>query len=242
MQKLFTLGCSFTAEYAPIGQDNYISNYDRYKEWKGGYLPDVWPTLLGKMLGCETVNLAGAGGSNYKMIHSFIDNFDSMEENDIVIIGWTGVERFFMIDYEEGYYVNVAAMTIVDNPYISVSTQEEILFNRTHPFYAQEIRNQINFLIKIAELKKIKLYNWTSDDRIFSKLSDFVDEKNYILPPIETDYINLIQYMNNKDFYGGEQLGTIEGETRGVIPDCHLGELGHKTQAEFFYKHITKYL
>ena len=50
MGTLWTFGCSFTAEYNPVGDKFVRNNYDEYKDWRGGTLPDVWPTLLGKKL------------------------------------------------------------------------------------------------------------------------------------------------------------------------------------------------
>lgn len=242
MRKLFTVGCSFTAEFAPVGQPNTISNYDRYKEWRGGTLPDVWPTLLGNMLNYEVHNLAGGGGSNYRMINNFIENFDKMDEGDVVIIGWTQIERFYLINHEGDHIMNIAPMATIERPLISVKTQEEMLYNRTHLKYAEEIVNYIKFLNYVADKKGIKLFHWTSDDRIFTKYSDFIDDKNFILPPMSTDRVNILQYFNSKDFYNGKELATIDAETCGVVKDGHLGEFGHKVQAEYFYKHITKFL
>ena len=42
---LWTFGCSFTAEYHPVGFPEQRSNYDDYKDWRGGNLPKVWPTV-----------------------------------------------------------------------------------------------------------------------------------------------------------------------------------------------------
>ena len=46
---------------------------------------------------------------------------------------------------------------------------------------------------------------------------------------IKNNVFNIIQKNGGK---------TINEETEGKIPDNHLGESGHKVQAELFYNHI----
>ena len=36
MGTLWTFGCSFTAEYNPVGDKFVRNNYDEYKDWRGG--------------------------------------------------------------------------------------------------------------------------------------------------------------------------------------------------------------
>ena len=43
MNTLFTFGCSYTADY------NVMTN-QKYNDFKGGTLPDVWPKVLSKKL------------------------------------------------------------------------------------------------------------------------------------------------------------------------------------------------
>ena len=55
MRTLWTFGCSFTAEYDPIDGIffPFENDFDKYKKWRGGNLPSVWPTILGDKLYLE---------------------------------------------------------------------------------------------------------------------------------------------------------------------------------------------
>ena len=50
MNRLWTFGCSFTAEYDPIDGlfFPFENNYDKYRKLRGGTLPNVWVDLLAK--------------------------------------------------------------------------------------------------------------------------------------------------------------------------------------------------
>jgi hypothetical protein len=80
-----------------------------------------------------------------------------------------------------------------------------------------------------------KIINKEEDLRaaIFSSLRASVKES------IKT---NLMGYLNLPMFHDGKLKGRIVEETDGVIKDDHMGEFGHKAQAEYFYKHIVKNL
>ena len=41
-------------------------------------------------------------------------------------------------------------------------------------------------------------------------------------------------------FFDGVLKARIVEETNGIVIDDHMGEFGHKNQAEYFYKHIIK--
>ena len=94
MGNLWTFGCSYTGEYYPVGDPNFVTNYDLYKEWKGGTLPDVWPTILAKKLELNIMNMGLGGDSNYAIIQQFFNICEQVEKNDVLVFGWTNVIRF----------------------------------------------------------------------------------------------------------------------------------------------------
>ena len=71
MRTLWTFGCSFTAEYDPIDGIffPFENDFDKYKKWRGGNLPPVWPTILGDKLNCKVMNCAVGGSSNYNIFN-----------------------------------------------------------------------------------------------------------------------------------------------------------------------------
>jgi hypothetical protein len=50
----------------------------------------------------------------------------------------------------------------------------------------------------------------------------------------------MLWYLTHHIHYGGVQMGKIIDETNGLIPDGHLGEWGHKVQAELFYRNLKE--
>ena len=86
---------------------------------------------------------------------------------------------------------------------------------------------------QFCKLLGVELYFWSSDDNIIYKENkQFITEKKYLLN-------NLISHTNNVFNIIQKNDGkTINEETNGEIPDNHLGESGHKVQAELFYNHI----
>jgi hypothetical protein len=238
MNKLWTFGCSFTAEYFPIGYNDSPTTYDEYKKFKSGVLPDVWPTILAKKLNYDVRNCGIGGASNYNILKQFINIIDYINEGDILIFGWTNLVRFCVVNEKEhrmnemlpkqSYKVDVG---------FSKTTIDEILVNRSHPLWAEEIQNWIKFINEYCGLKNVSVFHWNSDPLIFNMDSKFIDDKKYILPPKENQFkmTSLIYYFSNN-------LATIQQETDGKVNDLHLGEIGHIKQAEYFYNHIIKYI
>jgi hypothetical protein len=241
MNKLWVFGCSFTAEWYPVGYEHIPSTYDEYKNFKGGTLPDVWPTILSKKLNYDVRNCAIGGASNYNILKQFINVIDHINEGDILIFGWTQLLRFCAVNEKEhrinemlpkqSYNVDVG---------FSKTTIDEILVNRSHPLWAEEIQNWIKFINNYCRLKNVEVFHWNSDNLIFDMDSKFVDDKKYILPPKEKHYksCSLINYIS----YSLESHLTIKYETDNKVNDLHLGEFGHIKQAEYFYNHIIKYV
>jgi hypothetical protein len=80
--RLIASGCSFTAGY---GLEDPATQ--------------AWPAVLGKLLGCDVVNLAEPGAGNTYILNKVLD-FKSANpgENDIVIIGWSHWGRYDFCD------------------------------------------------------------------------------------------------------------------------------------------------
>jgi hypothetical protein len=235
MGTLWTFGCSFTAEWYPVGYEN-PSTYDEYKKFKGGTLPDVWPIILGKKLNYDLRNCAFGGSSNYNILKQFINAIDNINEGDILIFGWTSLLRFCAVSESEHKIIEMLPRYSYDvNVGYSKTTVDEILVNRSHPLWAEEVNNWIKFINDYCCLKNVEIFHWNSDILLFDENSKFIDDKKYILPPKGNQNETMINYFTNN-------IGTIQDETDGKINDLHLGEFGHIKQAEYFYNHIKKHI
>ena len=103
--RLITFGCSNTYGH---GLDDCVTE-------KGSHGPDPsknsWPFLLGNMLEIEkVVNLAVPGSSNKQIAKKVIDYRDFTSE-DLVIVGWTFIERD-CIFLDESKHLNCPYFTL----------------------------------------------------------------------------------------------------------------------------------
>jgi hypothetical protein len=232
MSNLFVFGCSYTQGFNR-SKDN--KNYQLFKDFRGGDLPKDWPTLLSEKIGFELKNYGEDASGNNQIFQEICSHCDEFNDGDIVIIGWTFIDRYRWVDYNENKWKKHGSGHIIGQ-HITKSTHEEIVYNRTHPLYIEEIYNYEKIIDELSFNKKFKVYYWSAAENKI--INDIPTEKlrqikKYILSDqIHLDNNNLRQIITKK---GGL---TIIEETNGSINDHHLGESGHKVQAELFYKHI----
>ena len=243
MRKLWVFGDSYTAEYYPVGEHFMVSNYDHYKAYRGGNLPDVWPTILGKKLESEVKNLSVGGSSNTNIFLSFLDVCEQFEENDRVIIGWANNIRFVAAHFKHNLLIDVLPC---DNNFfetlLSKNTIDEIFYNRTHLAWHKEIFGWIKIINLYCDLKKVKVHHWTSDLDITIEFNKIDNEKFINVLDSENRGLGLMERVAEINY---EQTGIhncrIIDETNSVVKDGHFGEFGHLAQTEYFYNFIKKY-
>lgn len=244
MNKLWTFGCSFTAEYNPIDGlfFPFENNYDKYRKYRGGKLPHVWVDLLADKINYEPYNCAIGGSSNNTIFNQFINVSDLIKENDILIFGWTSLTRFPMVHLNEDIMINLLPnATNYGDAGLSKNTMEEILVNKSHKLWVNEILNWIKLINLYCREKNVEVYHWTSDEIIFDQHSKFIDEK-YIVPEHnENNKTNLLGFLNLPQHFGGVLKARIVEETNGEVIDDHMGEYGHMNQCNYFYNHIIKH-
>ena len=88
MNRLWVFGDSFSAGNGCYPEEVYPP---KYKQTENDL---IWPEILAKELKMELNNRAMGLNSNDKIIDSIIDNYYSILEGDIVIIGKTFPSRF----------------------------------------------------------------------------------------------------------------------------------------------------
>ena len=87
MRTLWTFGDSFTFGHGC--SDKCTSDtYDEYKSYKKSE-DDIWSNHLGKILNCNVKNFGKNGASNDYILNSIIQNYNSIQKNDYVVIGKT---------------------------------------------------------------------------------------------------------------------------------------------------------
>lgn len=233
---LWTFGCSFTAEWGPL-DNNPPNNYDLYKEWRGGTLPDVWPTILGQLLDMNVQNKAEGANGNDKIFMQFCNSSHLIKKGDIVIVGWTHILRYMMAGTDNKLLVNI--LPSMSYPQYDKNTIENILINRDFSIWYFQIVSYVKMIINYCSVVGADFYFWTSDLNMFKNVKKHINPKYYnrfmhdgytdIFSCVSNTYVDLAK--------GGLQ---IFNETNEEIEDYHFGELGHKLQADLIYNHIIE--
>lgn len=242
MGRLFLFGDSFTQGH---DTENQFIWYKKWYSYLGNKFPPNWFEILSYKLDYELHNLGKAGDSNYEIFESFCKNSHNIEKGDIVIIQWTYNTRFRWAT-DSGWFK--CSSVILDNDSnfnnITKKATEEILVNRTHKLYCNEVLNYENLIEQYSLSKGFNLYFWCVDeDNIYSQSIELLSNKKYLCHNLITPIIDKLKEMGHRSvllnliLYMGGKL--ISEETNGVIEDgTHLGEYGHKLQGELFYNHI----
>jgi hypothetical protein len=198
MNKLWVFGDSFSSG---LGLDKFYDSGWRksYIDWKG-YVPHSYYELLADYFKLVLVNHAMDGQSNYHIFQNFCEVSPYIKDDDYVIIQWSEVTRFRLVDNNAWQGVGSWHLTNKANylPNISSNTLHDILINRmenpTH--YAGEIHAWMSLINK--SLTKCKVLFWTPFD----------DPSLYKV-------------------LGMSHLSTIRMETNDEVSDSHFGEKGH---------------
>ena len=245
---LWTFGCSFTAEYQPL--DNVPpNNYDLYKEYKGGSLPPVWPTILSEKLNLNCENKGYGARSNYTIFYTFCNSCSKIKKGDTVIVQWTSPYRFLFANVNDNGNFLQDVLPSCNYTDFDMKTIEDILVNRTNPIWMEELISFTKIINEVCKEKGASIYYWTyHEDEILSYISsnyDEYDKHKVITWPLEKEKgkselfnLSILNYLHTKT----DNLHTIGAETEGLIDDDHLGEFGHKEQAEYFYNFIKNKL
>jgi len=239
MSTLWTFGCSFTGEYHPLAFSNgKPNNYTKFKEYRGGELPEVWPHRLAKLLNLDCKNLGMGGAANAQIFLEFCNYCNEFNQDDIVVVGWTQLARFII---PENFYSESCGFTPVhpsgfhhfnkEQNGISNETLGEMIVEKSNPLWATVIYDWQDLMVDFAKSKKFHIFFWSSDSKIiYDDIHKLRNRKNYLLTNAKGGVIGYITRMGGK---------TIEKETKGVVQDYHLGDSGHQKQAELFYENIV---
>lgn len=238
MSTLWTFGCSYTGEYHPLTfADGSPNNYTKFKEYRGGELPEVWPHRLAKLLNLDCKNLGIGGAANAQIFLEFCNHSNEFDENDVVIVGWTQLSRFIIpasVDSECREFAPVHPNGFEnfskEQMGLSSDTLAQMIVEKSNPLWATVIYDWQNVMLDFAKSKKFNIFFWSSDSKIiYDDIDNLRNQKNYLLTSAKNGVISHVTKLGGK---------TIEKETKGVVQDHHLGDSGHQKQAELFYENI----
>ncbi len=215
MSNLWIFGDSFSATNKRHDIENWRIEYIKWK----GYTTEVWPEFLNKKLNYRLKNLSISATDNYTIFDTIVDNIEKIKSNDIVIIGWTSILRFRLVDKNNSFNTirpstNFKSSTLhstFEYNNITLNTINELLLNRDSVLYEWEL----NRFIKIINLslKDTKILHWSPFQSHQTKL----------------EIINI---------NGLDSLETISMETNGTINDYHYSEYGHNELSKKIYNKL----
>ncbi len=197
MNTLHTFGDSFTFGYGCVENCHFKSYYKYKKEGD-----DIWPNHLSKKLGMNILNYGKNGFSNEQIFDSVLQNFDYINENDLVIIGKTVHGRLAVPNNSE--WISIMS-------YIDISDEWKPHVQKK--FSNEEFESLINFQYYFL---KNKLYRDRDNDRF-----DFL--KQILTKKIKVK--NCIVWDGPKTILNFENIKKV---TNGKINDLHFSFDGHK--------------
>lgn len=161
MKRLYVFGDSFTDE-------NIISNNKSYIKWKG-YTPKTFHQIISEKLELEVINFAKSYGmDNYTIFHQICDNIDELD-NSIVIINWSEIMRFRMVDISTDKWRSIlgpySIRTKKGLPFVNGVDDETILNtikNRKHKLWITEINAWINLINKALKDSIVIHWGWSN--------------------------------------------------------------------------------
>lgn len=204
MANLWTFGDSFTDFFYPP-KNSSIHWRQKYINFKG-YTPKVYGEFMADKLNLNLINLGLGGVDNSHIMEEFCKVVDEINEDDILIFGWTNQTRFRLANnydqwghfnpdprYNNGFFAHKKIDTF---DFLSERTIQELLINRASVPYSLEICNWIK-LINFS-IKNNKVIHWSWYPQL-TKCGIIISKK----------------------------YKTIKEETDGVVDDGHWCEDSH---------------
>ena len=223
MNKLWVFGDSYSEPFSKIGdsKEEWARIKRNYIAWKE-YIPKCYGEIISDKLHLNNYNLAIGGADNYTILDSIISIIDSIDTNDIIIIGWSNTLRFRVVNTNNNFTTikaNNATKTVWAAERVnsitglSNSTLTELIINRDSSKYIDELNNYIKLLNFL--FKKNKIIHWSP----FSQDKDGLMTTHSIL----------------------NRLEKISEETNGMVNDGHFSENVHYALADDFINIINSY-
>lgn len=199
-KNLWIFGDSFSVPFIKVKNEH---PYVPYK----GYIPKIFSEIISENFNCNLYDCSHGGSSNYDIFHSFIKEIDNINDNDLLIFGWTQTIRFRIASKRNDFYDVIIAVVEQMKDLVDVPSKSlfDITLNRSNnSIYYDELCDFIQIIKKSKP--NCKILNWTWVEPSFNDTY----ENNF--------YKLLIPY---------KKYQTVKDETKGNINDFHYGELGH---------------
>lgn len=222
MSNLWVFGDNSSSIFGKTKERRYFY----YNQFRKGIFPKTWSELLSEKLNLKLRNYAIDGQSNYDIFEWFCKLSTSIQKDDHVIIGWSNIENFRIVNQSNGEFITArpGALKYVNQHGflngINLTTINELHNNRINEAWGSEVFNWENLINLLAKTIGFKIYYWTFDKKI---------HKPYYVGG------NISDLQEHLKTLGAE---TITIETNNELNDEHFGEKGQQIQYEYFLNYL----
>jgi hypothetical protein len=133
---IYVFGDSFSEDTKNPKKSTYIDKYFEYK----GRRTKFYTELLSEKFNQPIINFSRGGMCNDFMFLEFMKNYKDIKSNDIVIFGWSNIQRI-LIPNNGMWFSNLHGFKT-----LSQNTQDEIRIMRSDPMFIQRQHEIINFI------------------------------------------------------------------------------------------------
>jgi hypothetical protein len=147
---IYVFGDSFSEDTKKETKSSYIDRYFKYK----GREVKFYTELLSEKLNQPITNFSRGGMCNDYMFLEFIKNYKDIKSNDIVIFGWSNIQRI-LIPNNGMWFSNLHGFKT-----LSQNTQDEIRIMRSDPLFVQRQLEIIDFINNCLS-SDITTIHWT---------------------------------------------------------------------------------
>ena len=185
-------------------QDRKIAMYStvdhkhRVVSWEACYSRNTWPALLANNLGLEYVCYAVQGCSNQTIIRQFFEYLPYINDNDVVIVNWTWIDRWdFCVPKEEKIISQQWQTVRPSGP--EDSKFKEIYFKHMQSELWDKVESLKVILLIINTLKSKNIpFIMTCIDKLI--IDQTYHSPNYITN-LQNEVANYIAWFQDKGFY-----------------------------------------
>jgi hypothetical protein len=228
MSKLFIFGDSFSSNLDKLRHNKNVDRYANEYGVNGQY--DIWFEIIRRKMDIEVVCLGNPGASNNEIFQTVCKNINLIQENDIVIINWSVVDRFRVAKNDHTF------ITILPS-YITTEQGSDLMDSIKYELKHSDI--SIDSIIDIGHnrIKNEKIFQREVNDwsRLLFKYFDSNNIKVLFWGICSTQKYFFTEWFMSES----EQKITIREESDEKINDLHYGINGNKLFAEKVIETIT---
>ncbi len=236
---------------------------------KNGDVPKDWIELL-RETGKDVHIYSMPGTDNLTIFESILKRIPELNNNDIVICGWTTIDRVRsyedVVNFPTQEKIFLSVLMGFENDKFVIDRlkdyelffKEWLIYKETHPNSAHELINWMEIINKLFELKDLKPIHWFWNPYQFgyNKVKEPLFEKIHVHDRITNikgflnlhfgdeglwnEYDNDAVHWDIKNYNVCSYKNSIYYSTGKQVEDCHWDLKGHEIFFNIINKEIEK--